>query len=247
MAVYFDATSTGKLLNQSSPITAVPFTIAAWVMPEDTGVSRTWWCLCRASNANVYFRLNRPSSNNWSISVNDGVSEAFTNTATAPTVNAWHFIVGRFISTTNRRIAVLLPDGSIEHAQNTTSKTPGSIAHMRIGNLRTTSADTQHWLGKVAEFWYANADIQADGAALQDWMVRQLAYGGPFSVPHIAHQIVEYRSLRNGLIQNNDDPNEVYWRNAKQPWEVVSTPRLAPHPPLPYWKRAPLNREIVFA
>lgn len=106
---------------------------------------------------------------------------------------------------------------------------------MAIGS-QASATPTEFFDGRMAEIWYTNTDIQADGLQLQDALLRQLAYGGPFSVPHIAKDIVEYRSLRVHPDSRGDQPSEVYHgKFGRQIWTNANGVTAGPHPPLPYW------------
>jgi hypothetical protein len=85
--------------------------------------------------------------------------------------------------------------------------------------------------GKIAGLWYTNTDIQADGGQLQERTLRQLAFNGPFSLPNIAKDIVEYRGFRSSLASRQDDPSEVYYRGTPPVWTNVNGVTLGPHPP----------------
>jgi hypothetical protein len=101
---------------------------------------------------------------------------------------------------------------------------------MAVGAL-VNSSPSGFFDGQVGEFWYTDTDIQADGAQLQDSTLRQLAYFGPFSIPHIAKDIVEYRSFRSRLDSRQDTPDEVYYRGTRPVWTNTNGVNLGPHPP----------------
>lgn len=88
--------------------------------------------------------------------------------------------------------------------------------------------------------WYTNTDIQADGEQLQDSTLRQLAFGGPFSLPHIARDIIAYRSFEDCLDSSQDRPGSVYHRGARQVWTNTNGVTLGPHPPAAIWYDKPL-------
>lgn len=85
----------------------------------------------------------------------------------------------------------------------------------------------------IAEFWCTNTDIQADGGQLDNTFLSQLAFGGPFSVPHVASAVVEYRSFR--VHPSLNDPYETYSDYGGQTWTNNGAATTGPHPPLPYW------------
>lgn len=123
--------------------------------------------------------------------------------------------------------------GVITHGQNITSVTP-TANRMAVGAL-DGSSPTSFWDGGVSELWYTNTDIQADGLQLINDTVWKLAYGGPFSIPHIGASVIEYRSLRKHPSSDGDDPNEIFSSAGQQIWSNVGVATIGQHPPLPYW------------
>lgn len=235
MSASFVAASSQRLVNSASPITAIPFTMGFWTnTPNTTGqiIAGIW----DTGTDNNYFRLVKTTQ--FSISAAAGGPESSSAAGTvAP--NTWQFLVGRFISATNRRLAVLNADGSTAHVQNTTSRTPSGFDTMAIG-AHEGSIPALFLDGRVAEFWVTNTDIQPDAAQLRDALLFQLAYGGPFSVPYIAKDIIEYRSLRKAPASYADDMGEVFHGPlGRQVWTNTNGVTIGPHPPLPYWYAKP--------
>jgi hypothetical protein len=119
---------------------------------------------------------------------------------------------------------------------------------LTCGALQTSAGASVPFDGNVAEFWYTNTDIQPDGAQLDGNLLRQLAYGGPFSVPHIAGDILEYRSFRKVIESDQDEAvgDEVYWGGAgRQVWTNTNGVTRGPHPPLPGWYRKPADSRLM--
>lgn len=231
---------TQQLKNTSPAVTDYPITVGCWVRPAAAGnVFRSIWQLSKSADPSDRFALYQWTGSVWAALV----TVASTDTAcTGGTVTAtsWHYVVARFISATNRRIDVLNANGSTAHAQDTTSVAPASQAELNIG-ADTNTQDP--FSGLIAELWYANADIQVDGAALSDATLRGLAYGGPFSIPGIAANIMEYRSFRKQ--PNMDELGEVYYGGKVQTWAPTGTPTIGFHAPLPYWYVKPGQNERV--
>lgn len=85
--------------------------------------------------------------------------------------------------------------------------------------------------GKIAEVFVTNSDIFA-GVGVDEGFVRQLAYRGPFSCPHVAPSVVVYESLRQGY-NNSDQLGESYTMFGKPiTWTAANTPQVGIHPPL---------------
>jgi hypothetical protein len=231
MAGVFVAASSQRLTASSYPITGYPFTWGAWIKPTSTS-AQVILSLCSSSinGANLY-SLNNGAG--FIIRAVDGAGQAVSGAIGTITANSWHYVVARYISATNRRIAVLQPDGLIAHGQNTTSKAPSASNQLGLG-CQADSVPDSFFDGAIAEFWMADYDIQADGAQLQDRLVRQLAYGGPFSVPYI----VEYRAMRSGpLVETSNESFQ--GKFTRRTWVNTNSVTTGPHPPLPYWYAKP--------
>lgn len=222
-------TGTQYIVNTSPAVLTYPISLGVWVRPTATTAFRGVWALTRTGDDTHRFALYTWSSSQW----NALISVAGTDTSTIGgtiTANGWTYVVCRWISATNHRIDVLNNNGSTSHTQDTTSATPTSLTELAVG---ANSAGSEAFVGSIAEMFYTNTDIQADGAALNDSTLRQLAYGGPFSVPHIVQDILEYRSFRKHPFR--DEPTEVYYGGKGiQIWTPTSTPTTGFHPPLPY-------------
>lgn len=229
MSAFFVSASTQRLFNSATPITGYPFTAGMWAFPNVLGVSKPIFDISDGAATN-FFRLSTVGTNAFQISANPG------NSSNAGTVvaNQWFYILGRFISAANRRISVLSSDGIISNAQNVINVTPTGLINVALGASAPTAtpAAGNVFDGNVAEFFITNSDIQPDGLQLQDAMLRQLARGGPFSLPHIAKDIADYRSLRSSLGSDTDaQPDYDLGNRGRQIWANVNGVIRAAHPP----------------
>lgn len=233
MGVLFVAASTQRIWKGtgagvgSTIYTAVPFTVAIWMRSVSTGAERYAWLANQGASTSNYFAVGINAANAFIAQVNDGgQDEAAAGTVVA---NRWFFVVARFISATNRRISVLSEIGAISHAQNTTSLTPTGVDTEQISG---DNGFGSWWNGHIAEFWSVPADIQPGGAQLDNGLLFQLAYQGPFSVSTIGPQVFEYIDFQNSVYPGTQD---TYWgsRGAQQ-WAQVNTPKNGLHPSLPY-------------
>lgn len=234
MSASFTSASSQRLLNTVAPVTTMPLSIGMWVNPT-VDATQVIASVCASANSNHYYEMRMVSGLFLQIASAAGASAGSTSVS-GITLGQWYYFVARFISSTSRRMSVLYSNGSISHAVNTTDRTP-TVTRMALG-ARDASTASLFFDGSVAEFWVANVDIQPDGAQTQDALVRQLAYGGPFSVPDVRDNIVSYRSFRSSLGSDQDKPNEV-WSPAPQTWTNTNGVTLGPHPPLPYWRGSP--------
>lgn len=245
MSAQFLATSSQILRNSSPPVVNVPFTIGMWVRP--TLVDSNFHNIHGLYNSGTAMVANLyiDNVNNFIYEFNDGAGAAGPLTVAAAVANTGYFFLIRAITTTNRRVSVLSDKGVVTNVQSTTSVTLPAINRETFGAYDGSGGPTDWFTGQVAEFWKTNTDIQADGAQLQDATLRQLAYGGPFSVPHIGASIIEYRSFRK--TPTYDELPEVYY-GAKgiQTWANTNTVTTGEHTPLPYWFVRPgQNKRIL--
>ncbi len=239
MAAQFAAASTQYLVNATPGIITAPFTVGMWVQLAAVGaVNRTLFALSDTAVADHYFLIRMRDDELVSIVGCAGATgENVANTSVALIPLAWTFIVGRFIASNNRRVGVLQPSGIAQFTQSTTDRAAASLDTMTIGALSTSGGITEPWDGAIGEFWITNADVgQATGVNLTSDQLRQLAYGGPFSLPRIAKDIIEYRSFRKAPASDADEIGEVFHGAlGRQVWTNTNGVTIGPHPPLPYW------------
>lgn len=244
MAASFISASSQRLTNSASPITVVPFTVGCWFQTDNTATQGVWSITDTGTSANYFYLRKIIGQLQLRCAAGAGAASVGVGTLVS---NAWFFTLTRCISATNRRLSILNSDGSAAHGQETTSMTPTGIDTIAIGCLNINIP--QDFLGgQVAEFWYTNTDIQADGIQTQDALLRQLAYGGPLSVPHIAKDIIEYRSFRKYQASDGDELSEVYSGSfGPQTWANVNGVTNSAHPSLPYWYVKPnqVQTELV--
>lgn len=245
MAAFFTSASSNRLVNAAPPITGVPISLGVWFLPGSLGASGTVWSLSDTASTNNYFRLLQVVTNQFQIASQSAAAVGFINFGTLSDTS-WHFAVVRFISAANRRASILKPGGSVDSTQETTAVTPASIDTMSLGSLES-SAPSIFFGGSIGEFWYTGTDIQPDGGQIDDGLLRSLAYGGPFSVPHVAKDVLEYRSLRKYPTTDGDESGEVYFGGASQTWTNTNGVTTGQHPPLPYWYVKPnrVKTELV--
>lgn len=236
MAADFDGAST-QYLNCSAPTLtlAPPFTVGMWVNLRAVGsTQRALFSMSDTGTASNWLLFDMTTGEQLSMRAIAGGSAVATNVTTALTVGTWNFGLARFITASNRRLACLFHTGLIQHANNGTSRAPTGMDTITIGANVTSTGVAIPWDGLIGEYWITQGDVGLVTTALPDDLIRQLAYGGPFSVPHIADKIFEYRSFRQFPTNAGDDSSDVFVRNP-QTWENVNGVTIGPHPPLPYW------------
>jgi hypothetical protein len=250
MSFRFVSASSQRFINDANnPITTTPFTIGCWVRPTSVTGLQTVWSIANTAVTNSYWRLQRNSATNWQFSSAGGGTGIIISVG-VPVIDRWSFIICRAITATNRRIHVLdTSPGTHANAQTTTSRTPTSINIMALGVFNGSSISA-YWDGDIAEFWYTNTDIYADGTALPESLFRQLAYYGPFSDTRTQKDLIEYRSFRtmasvrrsSGTIRGGIETygDEIYYGGstptvpaAIRVWDNLGgdNARIASHPP----------------
>lgn len=247
MAASF-ASASSQSLSTTSPLlpsTGYPFAVGMWVYPTTSGVEKTLFSFADTASADNYLEVRQNASNQFVAAAAAGGAEV---TATAG-INGtrWHFVLVRFDSATLRRIDVLSPTGQTPSGNNTTSTAPTSLDTLALG-ARIASTTTQYFDGFIGEFWYANVNIQPAGGATQTPVLRQLGRGGPFSVPKVAQNLVQYWSFREHPTAPKGEEAFIGAGKAWQGWTNTGGVTTGPHPPLPFWyeRPRPARRPLVF-
>ena len=191
----FQGSSGAYSTASSAVVTVYPFTVGIWY--RDTAASSGIWRIYNSGNSNEFFRIE---TGNGTPSVAQG-SGGLSNTAFVSSVGAasqWQFVIARFIAANNVKGAQWNAEtGTIGHGSATTfSVTPSGVNTTELGRASSVLN------GQMQDYWLAPLDIQAGGAQLNNDLLLQLGRFGPFSVPYIAENIVDYRSLRQD--QNSD-------------------------------------------
>lgn len=241
MAVFFTAASSQSLVNSTPAVLDYPITVGCWFNQTNAAGTQTLWSLCDTGVTNHYLVLSMTTS----ILAGAAAGGTQNNAATAalPGTGRWHFVIARFVSSTNRHLCAIFSNGVFSHGSTVTARAPAGLDAMGIGSLNH-STPTNFFSGLIGEIWYTNTDIQADGVQLNDATLYQLAFGGPFSLPHIAKDIIEYRSLRKAPVSDADEIGEVFHGRGQQIWTNTNGVTIGHHPPLPYWYKKPPNLEV---
>lgn len=242
MSVSLVSASSQYLLNSAPPLpsTAYPFTVGLWVRPTALGGSvRIPWSFGDTALTNTYIGLLQRTDNTWSLRSSEaGTTNDAVAAASVVVQNAWSFIVLRGLSSINRRIQGVNPDGSVFAASAAGANAPTSLDAIGLG-CRVGSTPSNLFDGQIAEFWYTKTGILGKTGDFENSFVRRLAYGGPFSVSDVAEDILEYRSMRSGL--TSGPGREIYNGGGAKPqlWSNVNGATLGIHPTLPYWYENP--------
>ena len=238
MAALFDG-STGYLENAAPNLvsTGFPLTMACWFRPTATPGAPSTICTYMDTAVANPPRMSIQIDATYHLGIFARDSAGTNLSTTGATSNgSWAFVVARFINATNRRLSVLFPDGSLEHIQSTTSRSPTGLDAFTVGTYFDPGPTLfGQFPGLIGEFWYADADVQADGAQLSDATLRQLAFCGPFSLSFFRKSLVEYHGMNSSLPSVRNAPHEHYVRGALSSsiWTKGGTVTLGHHPPLP--------------
>lgn len=250
MAIKFDGAS--KVLNTNPPAsisgTLLLFTCGCWVKPTAlAGASETVWCITDVGASSNWFRLQISDSapDEWRFERRDSGGGG-QRAVVSPTVfENWSFVLCRAIAANNIRVSILDATGTVTHAQNTTTRNPVGLDYLVAGGLFAGGADTELFRGDLAELWFADIDVQPDNGVTDANLLRQLAYGGPFSVPHVGTRVVEYKSFKKGSSDQLDSEQENSYSLSnrtgvtEQIWS--GTVPTSAHPNLPYWYKRPTD------
>jgi len=224
--------SSQYLLNSAPVLSALPFSFGCWVQPFSVSAGNHV-VLDVASVADEWAYMRVAAT--WGIYPPAGTSVVTFGTVVA---GRWYYVIGRSSAATNHRMAVLDELGATAHGQSTQGST---ITPSKLGiGAGIVSTPISFFDGHIAEFWLTNTDIQPGGLQLTDALLRQLAYRGPFSVPHVRQNLVDYRSLRQSLGSATDRARDyVPGRFGRQIWTTPVAVDSGPHPALLSGYRGP--------
>ncbi len=243
MAGQFTAASSQCLSNSTPAILDYPFTAAAWVnLTAVSTVGRAIFSLSDTATADNYLYVGMGTTELLKVTANAAATDVNTQVSTALVAGQWAFVIGRFISSADRRVTQLHSSGMIESNATSTVRAPAGMDRLTIGALETSAGVTLPWDGLVGEVWYTNTDVQPSGGVLDSSLLMRLALGGPFSVPHIAKDIIEYRSFRKSAASDRDEIGEVFHGATRQVWTNTNSVTIGRHPSLPYWYEKPGQR-----
>ncbi len=215
MARYFDDTTSEYLEIDSSPVSAVPITIAAWAYSDNLSTVEDQIIAYvgdkDAADEMFLLRLDSTGINDlWARHRNFGG----TSTATAGTfiVNTWHHCVAVFASNTSRTAYF---DGTAG-TENTDTRSAVSSDRVAIGRAGDTSPG-DYFSGRIAEVGIWNAALTAAE-------ITALSKG--YSPQLIRPQSLVFYAQ---LIRDED-----YDKVGGLSLTPFNTPTIAPHPPMIY-------------
>ena len=228
MGAKFVASSAQYIRCATPDLTTRPITIGCWYKAAGDGTEQ---CLTSIHDTQATER-------GWELFAHTGNITTrmtwWTGSATQATAivtstrDEWNYVICRLIARTSKRMTNLSMSGGITHANNTGATDPVALNTVDVGGW--SGSVTLN--GALAEWWMADIDIQADGLELNESLFLQLAYKGPFSVPHIVPAIVEYRSFWQGIDSNEDRPGHVYQRGGRRMFTAINGPTIGEHPPI---------------
>lgn len=242
--------STQYLTQALPPVLDYPFTVGVWFnLRAAANSTRAVFSLSDTGSTTNYLQFRMNTSEVMRNVAEDGTGETAGAATTSLVAGEWNFSAVRFVSAIARRFRPLYGNGfSGENGSSATSRTPTGLDTITLGALETSGGASQFWDGLIAEYWILNADVGLfSGADMNSSLTRQLAFGGPFSVPSVARSIVEYRSFRTSI--NGGGPEDIYFgpKGAPGTWVETGGVTIGPHVPLPYWRANPAQtkRQLV--
>ena len=232
MALRLTSASSMRLFN-AAPVLAsggYPLTIGLWFKCFSTGATMASFA---DNGTTTNFIEIAFSGSGPAASVNDGSGVASAVSANNVVALEWHFVLARFINSTNRWINHINRAGAVSSVQNTTSKAPTGLDNISVG-ARGASTPTSFFNGAIGEFWYLDSDLAADpAAAIPSEFLMEIALRGPFILPNSIDNIVEWRGFRQSTGSDTDTMYDVFSRVGRQTWQYSATPPiLTDHPPL---------------
>jgi hypothetical protein len=201
MALVFDGTT--YLKTSTVPAFSLPFCLGFWFRSRTGSLAEQLVSWSVAASATVRYNVTKGNSALPATVVvghRIGAANGAAIITGAIVSNVWLFVLARFISTTNRRNASIIADTYFTEVQNTTNISAVTPDNGTIGTTITSGAANNIAAAgsSLAEYWLTDADICANETTDRS-LVQQLALNGPFSVPHIAASVIDYRSFQSGI------------------------------------------------
>lgn len=145
--------TTPDYLVRTSPIvTAYPFTVAGWFLPNTgSNIHRLWGEANTGASAD-FFLINYHSTNTLLVAAFDVASQENAFTTNAANLNEWNSFVGIFTSPTSR--TAILNGDLASKGTNTVSTSPTSLDNTSLGALVRSSV-----LASAIDFLLANVAV----------------------------------------------------------------------------------------
>lgn len=249
MAALFTAASTQYLINSAPTVLDYPFTVGMWANLAAAGtVNRTLFALSDTGTTNNYLLVRMNTLEQFQTVAAAGGTENASGSSFNAVAGTWNFLLARFISSTNRRFIALNNAGVVASGNTSTARAPIGMDTITLGATSTSAGISDPWDGLIGEYWLANSDVYSDSAAVVDAnLLRQLAYAGPFSMPQITSNLVEYHSFRKGVTSDafNNEEDFLSGIGAGEVLANTNGVSIGHHPPLPYWYEKPGQRRSV--
>jgi hypothetical protein len=139
----------------------------------------------------------------------------------------WAFSICRVISTTNMRSTNMTADGAfsgVASAVDTSSVDTTTTDELRFGWDVASVA-----ICDIAECWVAAPDPFAGMTDIPNYLLRHIAYNGPFSYASIAKNLQFYAPLRSGWAFTGEEkqPYVTKYLNGTQNLRVASQPPIS--------------------
>lgn len=245
MSARFDGASTQYLVNSSPYIVGYPFTVGMFINLEAVGsVARVIWSLSDAGAADHYLAIGMTTGEAVSLTARAGGTENILTTSISLSAGSWGYVIGRFISSTNRRLCVLFGSGSSSVDTTSIARAPTNLNTMTIGALVTSGGVSSPWDGMIAEYWLAEGDVYPDSSSTSPDVAftRFIRDYGPLR-QGIKSKIVEHHSFFASPL----DRMETYYGRGVQTWANTNGVTTGPHPALQqtYNRISDMSRALI--
>lgn len=214
MARLFDDASSQYLDLASTPVTAAPFTVSAWVNTDVTGTQQVAVMISDVDAGTHYWYIGNNASSQALFSVRAGGAGLNATTVNTMSNNTWHHYCGITASATDRKMRL---DGDIANeGTETTSAVPASMDGIGIARRRTTAPGV-YTSGSIAE-------VAIWDVALTDAENISLSKG-------VSPLLIRPASLVFYAPLQNSEDRDIIGGNALTPF---NTPTVSAHPRVLY-------------
>jgi hypothetical protein len=197
MAYQF-ASASSQYLSATNPVSAAPFTVAAWARVDNITGNKAIVTLNQNSGTNRFALYAASARLSWFVNSSAGNAQAQVTADT--TANTWFHGCAVETSAASRTVYI---NGGLS-GSNTTSRTPASIDAINVGTDRNNNTNTSLLSGQVCEVGIWSAALTLDEIA-------SLAKGitcdkvRPSALVFYAPLVRELIDVRGGLTITNNN------------------------------------------
>ena len=134
MARDFPNTLTNYLESASTPITAAPFTISAWLNTDTLASSDTAAGIFNGGSDFNFWELQIPATANVVFQIKDSGGSTKTASAAGMTTGVWHHVIGHEVSSSDRRVRRTNDFTTTNTGTNTVAATLTGSSRITVGH-----------------------------------------------------------------------------------------------------------------